>query len=99
MIEGLGKTIYHMGDTEIFGDMALVDEIFAPKVGFVPIGDRFTMGAKTAALACKKYFKFDTVVPIHYGTFPIIDQTPDKFIAAAEGQKVLVPEIGKPFEV
>ena len=99
VIEGLGKTIYHMGDTEIFGDMALVDEIFAPKVGFVPIGDRFTMGAKSAALACKKYFKFDTVVPIHYGTFPIIDQTPDKFIAAAEGQKVLVPDIGKPFEV
>ena len=99
VIEGLGKTIYHMGDTEIFGDMALVDEIFAPKVGFVPIGDRFTMGAKSAALACKKYFKFDTVVPIHYGTFPIIDQTPDKFIAAAEGQNVLVPEIGKPFQV
>jgi L-ascorbate metabolism protein UlaG (beta-lactamase superfamily) len=98
VIEGLGKTIYHMGDTEIFGDMALVDEFFAPKVGFVPIGDRFTMGARSAAAACKKYFKFDVVVPIHYGTFPIIDQTPDKFIAAAEGQKVLVPEIGKPFE-
>ena len=98
VVEGLGKTIYHMGDTEIFGDMALVEEFFAPKVGFVPIGDRFTMGAKSAAAACKKYFKFDAVVPIHYGTFPIIDQTPDKFIAAAEGQKVIVPEIGKPFE-
>jgi len=98
VIEGLGKTIYHMGDTEIFGDMALVEEFFAPKVGFVPIGDRFTMGAKSAALACKRYFKFDTIVPIHYGTFPIIDQTADKFIAAAEGQKVLVPEIGKPFD-
>ena len=99
VIEGLGKTVYHMGDTEIFGDMALVEEIYAPKVGFVPIGDRFTMGAKTAALACKKFFKFDTVVPIHYGTFPIIDQTPDKFIAAAQGQNVVVPEIGKAFEV
>jgi L-ascorbate metabolism protein UlaG (beta-lactamase superfamily) len=98
VIEGLGKTIYHMGDTEIFGDMALVEEFFAPKVGFVPIGDRFTMGAKSAALACRRYFKFDAIVPIHYGTFPIIDQTADKFIAAAEGQKVLVPEIGKPFD-
>ena len=99
VIEGLGKTIYHAGDTDIFGDMALVQEIFAPKIGFLPIGDRFTMGAKTAALACKKFFKFDAVVPIHYGTFPIIDQTPDKFIEAAEGQNVVVPEIGKAFEV
>jgi L-ascorbate metabolism protein UlaG (beta-lactamase superfamily) len=98
VIEGLGKTIYHMGDTEIFGDMALIEEVFAPKVGFVPIGDRFTMGAKTAALACKKFFKFDVVVPMHYGTFPIIDQTPDKFITAAQGQNIVVPEPGKPFE-
>jgi len=89
-----GPTIYHMGDTEIFGDMALVSEIFSPTVGLVPIGDRFTMGAKTAAMACEKYFKFDTVIPIHYGTFPIIDQTPDKFIAAAKGQNVVVPKVG-----
>jgi L-ascorbate metabolism protein UlaG (beta-lactamase superfamily) len=98
VIEGLGKTIYHMGDTEIFGDMALVQELFAPKIGFVPIGDRFTMGAKQAALACKKYFAFDFVVPIHYGTFPIIDQDPSKFIAAMAGGNVMVPEIGKAFD-
>ncbi len=97
VIEGLGKTVYHMGDTDIFGDMALIEELYAPKVGFVPIGDRFTMGAKAAALACKRYFKFDVVVPIHYGTFPIIDQDPAKFIAEMAGQNVVVPEIGKPF--
>ena len=57
------------------------------------------LSAKSAALACKKYFKFDTVVPIHYGTFPIIDQDPSKFLAAMKGQNVLVPEISKPFEV
>jgi L-ascorbate metabolism protein UlaG (beta-lactamase superfamily) len=94
-----GKSVYHMGDTEIFGDMALVNDIFAPKVGLVPIGDRFTMGAKTAAMACAKYFKFDTVIPIHYGTFPIIDQTPDKFIAEAKGQNVVVPKVGEAVEV
>ncbi len=99
VIEGLGKTIYHMGDTEIFSDMALVDELFAPKIGFVPIGDRFTMGAKSAALACKKYFAFDAVVPMHYGTFPIIDQDPSKFVAAMAGQNVVIPDIGKAFEV
>lgn len=94
-----GKSVYHMGDTEIFGDMALVNEIFEPKVGLVPIGDRFTMGARTAAMACEKYFKFDTVIPIHYGTFPIIDQTPDKFIAAAQGQNVVVPKVGEAVEI
>ncbi len=99
VIEGLGKTVYHMGDTEIFGDMALIAEIFDPKIGFVPIGDRFTMGARTAALACKKFFKFDAVVPMHYGTFPIIDQDPAKFVAAMAGQNVVIPEIGKPFEI
>jgi L-ascorbate metabolism protein UlaG (beta-lactamase superfamily) len=98
VIEGLGKTIYHMGDTEIFGDMALVEEMFAPKIGFVPIGDRATMGAKTAALACKKFFKFDAVVPIHYGTFPGIDQDASKFMAAMAGQTIIVPDIGRPFD-
>ena len=98
-VEGLGKTVYHMGDTDIFGDMALIEELYAPKMGFVPIGDRFTMDAQAAALACKKYFKFDTVMPMHYGTFPIIDQDPSKFIAEMAGQNVDVPEIGKPFAV
>jgi L-ascorbate metabolism protein UlaG (beta-lactamase superfamily) len=91
-----GPVIYHMGDTEIFGDMSLVNDIFAPSIGLVPIGDRFTMGAKTAAMACEKYFKFDTVVPIHYGTFPIIDQSADQFIAEAKGQNVVVPDVGVP---
>lgn len=94
-----GPTIYHMGDTEIFGDMELVNEIFAPKIGLVPIGDRFTMGAKTAAMACDRYFKFDTVIPIHYGTFPIIDPTADNFIAAAKGQNVVVPKVGEALQL
>ena len=94
-----GKTVYHMGDTAIFSDMGLINELYRPEIGMVPIGDRFTMGAKTAALACKKYFDFKTVIPIHYGTFPILDQTADKFVAEMKGQNVVVPEIGKAFEV
>jgi len=94
-------TLYHMGDTGIFGDMELIGLIHQPKIGIVPIGDRYTMGGDTAALACRKYFKFDRVIPCHYGTFPILDQTPDKFIRemGTDGKKVLVPEIGKSFEV
>lgn len=50
-----------------------------------------------AALACRRFFRFDTVVPCHFGTFPMIDQTADKFVAGMEGSgvKVALPEIGK----
>ena len=94
-------TLYHMGDTGIFGDMALIHQIHQPEIGIVPIGDRYTMGGDTAALACRLYFKFRTVIPCHYGTFPILDQTPDKFIRemGTDGGKVLVPEKGKPVEL
>lgn len=93
--------LYHMGDTDIFGDMALIDEIHRPEIGIVPIGDRFTMGARTAAMACKRFFKFRRIVPSHYGTFPVLDQTADKFLAemGTDSDKVVVPEIARPFEV
>ena len=79
------KTLYHMGDTDIFSDMALINELHEPKIGIVPIGDRFTMGGAVAALACRRFFKFETVIPCHYASFPMLDQTPDKFVAGMEG--------------
>jgi len=93
--------VYHMGDTDIFGDMALINEIYRPKVGIVPVGDRFTMGARAAAMACQRFFEFDTVVPCHYGTFPILDQTADAFVEAmgADASKVKVMEPGVAQEV
>lgn len=99
IVRAEGKTLYHMGDTEIFGDMALIGEVFSPDIGLVPIGDRFTMGAKQAAMACKRYFKFSTIIPMHYGTFPIIDPDASKFLAEMDGHNVLVPEIGAAFDV
>jgi L-ascorbate metabolism protein UlaG (beta-lactamase superfamily) len=94
-------TVYHMGDTDIFSDMALIAEIHEPKVAMVPIGDRFTMSPTTAALAVKRFFKLDAVIPCHYGSFPIIEPNAHKFLAAMQGHatKVLVPEKGKPFGV
>ncbi len=91
------KSVYHMGDTDIFGDMALVQELHRPDIGIVPIGDRFTMGGAVAALACKRYFTFETVIPCHYASFPMVDQNADKFVAGMEGSttKVLLPERGK----
>jgi L-ascorbate metabolism protein UlaG (beta-lactamase superfamily) len=64
----------------------------------VPIGDRFTMSPFTAAMAVKRFFKLDTVIPCHYGSFPFVEPTADKFVAEMKGHatKVLVPEKGKP---
>ena len=96
---GRGETLYRMGDTDMFLDMGLINEVFEPKVGLAPIGDRFTMDGRMAAMACDKFFEFESVIPMHYGTFPIIEATPDKFIAHAKGQNVLVPEVGKALEL
>ncbi|RFC67262.1 MULTISPECIES: metal-dependent hydrolase [Mesorhizobium] len=93
------KTLYHMGDTDIFGDMALINELHNPQVGLVPIGDRFTMGGAVAALACRRYFQFETVIPCHYATFPMLDPTAEKFVDGMEGAdtKVIVPKLGEAF--
>ncbi|MFH6784428.1 MULTISPECIES: metal-dependent hydrolase [Methylobacterium] len=89
-------TVYHMGDTDIFGDMALIQEIYRPDVLMVPVGDRFTMGAETAALAVKRFFKPKAVIPCHYGSFPIVDPDADRFVAALDGSgvQVIVPHKG-----
>ena len=89
-------TLYHMGDTDIFSDMALIQELHQPDIGLVPIGDRFTMGGAVAALACQRFFKFKTIIPCHYGSFGIIDQTADTFVAAMDGasSKVEVMKVG-----
>ena len=95
-----GQSLYHMGDTDIFGDMALIEELHQPQVGLVPIGDRFTMGGAVAALSCKRYFNFKTIIPCHYGTFPIIDETADKFVEAMDNSDaVKVPAVGETITV
>ena len=96
-----GPTLLHMGDTDIFGDMALIQELHRPDVGIVPIGDRFTMGGAVAALACRRYFDFRTIVPCHFGSFPIIDQDASKFLAAMEddASRVRVPEVGEALDL
>lgn len=92
-----GPSVYHMGDTDLFSDMALIAEIYAPQIGIVPVGDRFTMSGKTAALAVKRYFHFETVIPCHYGTFDLLAPDANAFVAAMHGHKtkVLVPRIGE----
>jgi L-ascorbate metabolism protein UlaG (beta-lactamase superfamily) len=95
------KTLLHMGDTDIFSDMALINEIYAPRIGIVPIGDRFTMGPKLAVMACRRFYAFETVIPCHYETFPALHGSVNDFIdqMAGSATEVLVPERGKAVEL
>ncbi len=70
-----GATLYHAGDTGLFGDMQLIGELHHPSVVLLPIGDHFTMAPRDAAYACKLLQPL-AVVPMHYGTFPLLTGTP-----------------------
>lgn len=99
---GRGPVVYHMGDTEVFSDMALIGELHRPTVAMVPMGDRFTMGARGAALAMRRFLpEVPVVIPCHYGTFPPLAQSPDAFLTEMGDQagRVRVPAVGEAFEV
>ncbi len=72
-----GFTVYFAGDTDAFADMTIIAELYQPELAFLPIGGHFTMGPRGAALAAE-YLGVRHVVPIHYGTFPLLAGTPDQ---------------------
>jgi L-ascorbate metabolism protein UlaG (beta-lactamase superfamily) len=84
-----GQTIYYAGDTALFSDMKLIGELYHPDIGFLPIGDRFTMGPDTAAMAAK-WLGLKQVVPMHWGTFPLLTGTPDELEAQLSGSGIEV---------
>ena len=71
------RTIYFAGDTNVFSDMALIQELYKPDLCLLPIGDLFTMSPKEAALACR-LLKAPKVIPMHFGTFPPLTGRPSK---------------------
>ena len=71
-----GFTVYHAGDTAVFGDMKIIGELYAPDVALLPIGDLFTMGPREAALAVR-LLNVRHVIPMHYGTFPVLTGRPE----------------------
>ncbi|WP_411345522.1 metal-dependent hydrolase [Paenibacillus sp. WLX1005] len=75
-----GKTLYHAGDTALFGDMKLIGELNSIDVAALPIGDFFTMGPEDALYAAE-WVKAKHVLPVHYNTFPPIEQDGDAFVA------------------
>ncbi|MDP7421870.1 MAG: MBL fold metallo-hydrolase, partial [bacterium] len=78
ILEMDGHTIYHAGDTGIFGDMKLFSDFFDIDLALLPIGDRYTMGPCSAARAVS-LLGARKVIPMHFNTFPIIQQDPENF--------------------
>lgn len=87
-----GLTAYFAGDTALFGDMRLIGELYAPEIAFLPIGDHFTMGPDAAARACE-LLRVRQVVPMHYGTFPLLTGTPGRLRELVGPKGVTVLEL------
>ena len=90
------RAVYFAGDTALFGDMRLIRDLYAPDIAILPIGDHFTMGPDAAARACE-LLGVRQVVPMHYGTFPVLTGTPDRLKKLVEplGIDVLVLKPGE----
>ena len=94
-----GPTIYFSGDTNVFGDMALIRRIYSPAVAVLPIGDHFTMGPREAAVALE-LLGVARCVPSHYGTFPILTGTPEQLRELAPSAvEILAPAPGETVEL
>jgi L-ascorbate metabolism protein UlaG (beta-lactamase superfamily) len=91
-----GVKIYHAGDTNVFGDMHIIHELYKPDIAMLPIGDHFTMSPREASYACK-LLRPKAVIPMHFGTFPLLRGRPDELRQMAEGMGVEIVEL-KPGE-
>lgn len=94
-----GFSVYHAGDTAVFGDMKLIAQLYKPDAVFLPVGDLFTMGPREAALACAFLKPRVAIVGMHYGTFPPLAGTPaelKRLLPAAMRKQVRVLEPGIP---
>jgi L-ascorbate metabolism protein UlaG (beta-lactamase superfamily) len=89
--------IYHAGDTNVFGDMKIIHELYAPDIAMLPIGDHFTMGPREAAYACD-LLKAKTVIPMHFATFPVLTGTPGELSKLAHGVAILEMNPGQTIE-
>lgn len=93
-----GFRIYHTGDTDVFGDMALINKFHKPDLALVCIGGHFTMDPERAAYAVRELIRPKQVLPMHYGTNPVINRTPGEFKAALGNAPIKVLDV-KPGEV
>ena len=93
MIAGDGHVIYVSGDTDIMADMEWMGDLHKPDIGILCAGGHFTMDMSRAAYAAKRYFDFKTVIPCHYKTFPLLEQSAQVLIDALPGVDVIEPKV------
>jgi len=95
-----GKTVYHAGDTSLFSDMKLIGELYKPDAALLPIGGRFTMDAKQAAIAAE-WIGAKIAIPMHYNTWDVIKQDPNEFkkLVEEKGIKAIILNPGEETEI
>lgn len=98
MLNADGKSLYHVGDTALYSDMKLIGELNDIDLAFIPIGDNFTMGPEDAKMAAE-WLQAKKAVPIHYNTFPLIEQDPQAFVDSLAEGVGYVPNKGELFDV
>jgi L-ascorbate metabolism protein UlaG (beta-lactamase superfamily) len=97
MIAGEGHVIYLSGDTDIMADMDWMGDMQKPENGILSAGGHFTMDMARAAYAARRYFKFKTVIPCHYRTFPLLAQNADALKAGLPPEaRVIEPQVLEP---
>jgi L-ascorbate metabolism protein UlaG (beta-lactamase superfamily) len=84
-----GPVLYHAGDTDVFGDMKLIHDLYHPEIAMLPIGGHFTMGPREAALATRLLAP-ETILPLHFGTFPPLTGTPDELATLVDANVKVV---------
>ena len=94
-----GRVLYFAGDTNVFSDMQLIEQLYHPELAFLPIGDLFTMSPREAAAAAR-LLKAKRIIPMHFGTFPPLTGRPDELQKLLSGSAIEVwpLEPGKPVD-
>lgn len=96
VIQGEGHVIYISGDTGIMADMDWIGAYYQPDIGILSAGGHYTMDMAGAAWAARRYFNFKTVIPCHYKTFGLLEQSADAMVAGLPGVDVRVPGVMEP---
>jgi L-ascorbate metabolism protein UlaG (beta-lactamase superfamily) len=99
ILKGEGKTIYISGDTGIMADMDWIADYYKPDIGILSAGGHFTMGMAEAAYAAKRYFNFKTVIPCHYRTFELLEQSAKVLVDGLPGVDVIEPQVMSPISL
>lgn len=99
MIAGEGRVIYFSGDTDVMADMEIFADLHQPDIGILCAGGHFTMDMVRATYAARRFFNFKTVIPCHYRTFPLLEQSAAAMTEGLSGVNVIEPEVMVPIEM